>query len=134
MLGELSKYLLSSEEVDSKITSISSTPKKNPSLDSFFKSNLNKTLVFDSWKIKNNGNTLIRMIDGKESTLITSYMVMNGSVTDGIITKYIYYMINGHVFYLSLLRDLHNKLTICIGDYISEKTLAWQYSKYEWED
>jgi len=114
--------------------SSNSIAKKDPSLESFFRSNLNKTLVFASWKINNNGDTLIRIIDGKESILIVSYMRMNGSITDGIITKYIYYMINGHVFYLSLLRNLHNKLTICIGDYISEKTLAWQYSEYKWED
>jgi hypothetical protein len=95
MLEELSKYLLSSEEIDGRITSLSSNSisKNNLSLDSFFKSNLNKTLVFNSWKIKNNGDTLIRIIDGKESNLIVSYMKMNGEISGNIasnITRYIY--------------------------------------------
>lgn len=124
MLQELSKYLLSSTSVT----------KKNPSLKLFFQSNLNKTLFFGSWKIKNNGDKLIRIINGQESISVSSYMRMNGNVIDGDVAKYIYYMINGHAFFLALSRDSHNKLIICFGDYISDKTLAWEFSEYKWED
>lgn len=114
---------------------MSSNSKNNLSLDSFFKSNLTKTLVFDLCKIKNNGDTLI--IDGKESNLVVSYMKMNGEIGGNIasnITRYIYYMINGQVFFISLWRNLNNKVVVCFGDYTSNKNLGWQYPDFKWED
>jgi hypothetical protein len=78
------------------------------------------------------------MIDGKESNQIVSYMMMHGEIihsnNKSIITRYIYYMINGHVFFISLLRNLNNKVVVCFGDYTSDKNLGWQYSDYKWED
>lgn len=74
------------------------------------------------------------MIDGKESKQIVSYIKMYGEIihsnNTNIINRYIYYMINGHVFFISLLRSLKNKV-VCFGDYTSYKNLGWQYSDYK---
>jgi hypothetical protein len=58
---------------------------------------------------------------------------IDGNIASGI-TRYIYYMINGHVFFILLRRNLNNKVVVCFGDYTSDKNLAWQYPDFKWED
>jgi hypothetical protein len=116
---------------NNKITSISSTSiienndiKKINTLKLLFESNLNKILICGDWKIKDNGKTLVRMINGKESELV-SYMSIY------IVDKFIYYLMNGQIF-IATLEISDNKLKVCLSNTITSNMVYESFVDYKW--
>ena len=123
-----------------RITSISSNSvsenvkndeiRKINTLKLLFESNLNKILILGDWKIKDNGGTLVRMINGKESELVVSYMSI--CVDD----KYIYYLMNGQIFIATLQmcnRELNIRLSNAVTN-ITSNMIYEEFVYYRWED
>lgn len=113
---------LVSSDVNGKVTSISSkTNNANcNTLADLIKFKKDKDISFDLWKIKYNGETLVRIINGKESELVISYMYCDNTHNERV-----YSMINGHTFGVKF-----DSKYFYLQDYTSRLVSSYEYNMF----
>lgn len=127
MLDKLFGRIESNDDINVRFiqSDIIKKPNDYKSLKEYFEDNTGKifklgTSNLDGWIIKNKGNTLIRIINGKESDLVISYVWSYSDYDD----SYTYYMINGHIFILTVENNVFAIKT--------PRTSNMLYNKYNW--